>query len=81
MAFQGNFFIHGWPYEPDGTPVASTYSGGCIRMATDDAKKIYDMSTLGMPVLVYKSDFAPDGFRYHEARPRPEFHGLSLRLI
>src|SRR5882724_9446532 len=41
MDFQGNFFIHGWPYEPDGTPVSSAYSGGCIRLATDDAEKLY----------------------------------------
>ncbi|PIP46640.1 MAG: hypothetical protein COX15_00070, partial [Candidatus Colwellbacteria bacterium CG23_combo_of_CG06-09_8_20_14_all_42_19] len=33
MAFQGNFFIHGWPYYPGGRAVESTYSGGCIRLA------------------------------------------------
>ena len=64
MAFQGNFFIHGWPYEPDGTPVASTYSGGCVRLSTDDAKAVYDLVTVGTPVLVYEQEFANDGFAY-----------------
>ncbi len=42
MQFYGNYFIHGWPYYDDGTPVASTYSGGCIRLATEDAEKVYN---------------------------------------
>jgi hypothetical protein len=64
MAFQGNFFIHGWPYHPDGTAVSSTYSGGCIRLSTENAKEVYDLVTTGMPVLVYEKDFFQDGFRY-----------------
>lgn len=42
MHFFGNYFIHGWPYYPDGTPVAEGYSGGCIRMETVDAEFVYD---------------------------------------
>ena len=42
MHFFGNYFIHGWPYYPDGTPVAEGYSGGCIRMETDQAQYVYD---------------------------------------
>jgi lipoprotein-anchoring transpeptidase ErfK/SrfK len=64
MDFQGNFFIHGWPYEPDGTPVATAYSGGCIRLSTDDAKKVYDLAKVGMPILVYEQEFDSDNFQY-----------------
>jgi serine-type D-Ala-D-Ala carboxypeptidase (penicillin-binding protein 5/6) len=64
MVFQGNFFIHGWPYYPDGTPVASTYSGGCIRLSTDDAAELYDMANAGTPVLVYENGLAHDDFAY-----------------
>jgi D-alanyl-D-alanine carboxypeptidase (penicillin-binding protein 5/6) len=64
MQFQGNFFIHGWPFYQDGTEVSSTFSGGCIRMKTDDAKKLYDAVTVGMPILVYEKDFGTDGFNY-----------------
>ncbi len=64
MAFQGNFFIHGWPYYPDGKPVSSAYSGGCIRLADEDAKAIYDLVEKGTPVLVFEKDFEPDNFTY-----------------
>jgi len=69
MAFQGNFFIHGWPYYPDGTEVASTYSGGCIRLSTEDAQAIFELSNMGMPVLVYKQDFTADDFQYQVRTP------------
>lgn len=64
MVFQGNFFIHGWPYHTDGSPVASTFSGGCIRLNTDDAKKVYDLVKVNMPVLVYESSFSGDNSSY-----------------
>ncbi len=41
MHFFGNYFIHGWPYYPDGTPVAKGYSGGCIRLNTPDSEEIF----------------------------------------
>ncbi len=69
MTFQGNFFIHGWPYHPDGRPVASAYSGGCIRLADEDAKSIYELADVGMPVLVFEKDFAPDEFSYRARTP------------
>lgn len=64
MAFQGNFFIHGWPYYPDGKEVSSAYSGGCLRLTTEDAKKVYALISVGTPVLVFEKDFAQDSFKY-----------------
>lgn len=52
MQFFGNFFIHGWPYYPDGTPVGEGYSGGCIRIATIDSKEIYEFSDIDTTVIV-----------------------------
>jgi len=69
MNFQGNFFIHGWPYYPDETPVASTYSGGCIRLATEDAKRLYDAVEVGTPILVFKSETLTDNFSYSNVPP------------
>ncbi len=69
MSFQGNFFIHGWPYYPDGTEVVSTYSGGCIRLNTEDAKQVYELSARGMPVLVHESGFEQDVFAYKTKIP------------
>ncbi len=58
----GNFFIHGIPYYPDGTKVSSTYSGGCVRLSDNDAKKVYDFISRGTPIVLtggFESDFIP----------------------
>lgn len=52
MQFQGNFFIHGWPYYSGGAPVPEGYSGGCIRMSTDEMAEIYAFADRGTPVIV-----------------------------
>ena len=75
LDFQGNFLIHGWPYYPDGTPVGSTYSGGCIRLSTDDAKTLYDMVAVGTPVLVSSDNFQVDDF--HEQAQGPQVDATS----
>lgn len=69
LAFEGNFFIHGWPYYPDGTPVDSTFSGGCIRLEDQYAKQVFDNAHVGMPVLVFEKDFEPDNFQYSMLTP------------
>ncbi len=54
VQFYGNFFIHGWPYDRAGRALAVGPSGGCLRMNTADAKKIFEFAERGMPVLVYE---------------------------
>lgn len=44
VQFFGNFFVHGWPYYPGGMPVAEGFSGGCIRLSTEDAKEVFDFA-------------------------------------
>ncbi len=56
IQFYGNFFIHGWPYYDNGTPVSSNYSGGCIRLTNDNAKIAFDFITNKMPILVYSGE-------------------------
>ncbi|MBI5420792.1 MAG: L,D-transpeptidase family protein [Parcubacteria group bacterium] len=81
MVFQGNFFIHGWPYYPDGTPVASSYSGGCIRLSTGDAEQIYNLASVGTPVLVFEKSFENDQFSYHKEPPQlSASHYLAVDL-
>lgn len=48
----GNYFIHGVPYYPNGTEVSSSYSGGCVRLSNENAKKVYDFVTKGMPIVL-----------------------------
>jgi len=58
IPFQGNFFIHGWPTYPNGSPVAQGYSGGCIRLSTEDAEEVFHLASNGMPVLVFEDAFS-----------------------
>jgi len=62
MQFFGNFFIHGWPYYPDGTPVSEGYSGGCIRLSDEDAGKVFEFSEIGTEISIIngKSEKATD---------------------
>lgn len=69
MVFQGNFFIHGWPQYPDGTPVAEGYSGGCIRLDDKNAEELYRLVELHTPVLVHEADFKKDDFVYEPKAP------------
>ncbi len=77
MVFQGNFFIHGWPYYKGGEPVVSTYSGGCIRLSNEDAESIFSLATVGMPVLVYKNTLFDDGFAYGNKTINDEVNNVS----
>ncbi|TSC86897.1 MAG: D-alanyl-D-alanine endopeptidase (penicillin-binding protein 7) [Parcubacteria group bacterium Gr01-1014_8] len=56
MQFFGNFFIHGWPFYPDGTPVSEGYSGGCIRLLTDDATEVFEFAEYRTPIFVWEDD-------------------------
>ncbi len=64
MNFQGNFYIHGRTYYPDGTLTSAAYTGGCIRLSTENAKKVYDAVEVGTPLLVFEHSFETDNFMY-----------------
>ena len=59
IQFYGNFFIHGWPYYESGEPVPVSYSGGCIRLDTEDAEKVFEFSSRGMPILILDQESKP----------------------
>jgi len=69
LNFQGNFFIHGLTYYPDGTPTSTSFTGGCIRLSTDNAERVYEAVSVGTPVLVFEKSFAPDDFTYSTSVP------------
>lgn len=53
MQFFGNYFIHGWPYYPNGQEVAAGFSGGCIRLKTEDAKKVFEWADRATRISIY----------------------------
>lgn len=76
MHFFGNYFIHGWPYYEGGMPVAEGYSGGCIRLNTPDAEKIFAFSDKSTQLIVTTSNkkepLAQGDFKYKVEKDVPE---------
>ena len=70
MQFFGNFFIHGWPYYPDGTSVAAGYSGGCIRLSDEDAKRVFAFAERGTPLFVAAAPALEGAPHVYEVRVR-----------
>lgn len=60
MQFYGNYFIHGWTHYPDGTPVSASFSGGCIKLLTEDAIEVFNFATIGTKVFVYDAKSTDD---------------------
>jgi serine-type D-Ala-D-Ala endopeptidase (penicillin-binding protein 7) len=64
LQFQGNFFIHGWPYYEGGLETSSQFTGGCVKLKTDDAKNLYNEVVVGTPVIVFNEEYKKDEFKY-----------------
>lgn len=55
MNYSGDYFIHGWPYWPNGEKLTSQYSGGCVRIADEDAQTLFQFANIGTPVRVHST--------------------------
>ncbi|PJE50992.1 MAG: hypothetical protein COV29_01790 [Candidatus Yanofskybacteria bacterium CG10_big_fil_rev_8_21_14_0_10_36_16] len=55
MQFEGDYFIHEWPYWPGGKRIETKYSGGCIRLYEGDSKKVYDFAEIGTQFAVHST--------------------------
>lgn len=55
MQFSGDYFIHGWPYWPNGEKLKSKYSGGCVRLQTSDAQDLYEWADKGTALTVHST--------------------------
>jgi D-alanyl-D-alanine carboxypeptidase len=73
LQFLGNYFIHGWPYYDDLTPVPLGYSGGCIRLETADAKEVFYFADSGTPLIVTSKNFASSTSVHYLARTKNLF--------
>ena len=56
IKFYGNFYVHGWPYYPNGQPVREEFSGGCIRLSDEVAKSVFKFVEREMPLLLYNEE-------------------------
>ncbi|MGC8981423.1 MAG: peptidoglycan DD-metalloendopeptidase family protein [Minisyncoccia bacterium] len=55
VQFYEDFFIHGVPYYEDGKKVSSQFTGGCLRLEDDDAKKFYDLAKKDDLIIIFKT--------------------------
>jgi len=62
LRYYGKYYLHGEPYYPGGGQLDSSISGGCLRLSNEDAKLIYELTELDMPVLVI--DKEKDHYEY-----------------
>jgi D-alanyl-D-alanine endopeptidase (penicillin-binding protein 7) len=69
LTFQGNFIIHGQPFTEDGAKVANDFPGGGIRLTDANAKLLYQLVTIGTPILVHTVPEKPDTFVYEPKIP------------
>lgn len=52
VQYYGKYYVHGIPYYPGGKKLVSRYSGGCLRLSNENAKKIFDFAEKGTPIIV-----------------------------
>ena len=55
MQFYGDYFLHAWPYWPNGEKLISKYSGGCVRLFDKDAQELFAFADIGTPVRVHST--------------------------
>lgn len=86
MQFYGDYFIHGWPYWPNGSRYEGRYSGGCIRLEQEVAEEVFKWATIGTALFVHDDEersfaFSPsvlkDGDKVREG-DSPQIYEVKL---
>ena len=77
LRYYGKYYIHGEPYYPGGQKTQYDISGGCISLKDEDAKAIYELTEINMPVLVI--DKERDSYKYNTKKIAdfPELSAMS----
>jgi len=69
LNFYGKYYIHGEPTDIQGNKLISDVSGGCLRLADEDAEDFYNLTEIGMMVVVI--DKENDSYFYKPAVEEP----------
>lgn len=75
LRYYGKYYLHGQPYYPGGEKLISDVSGGCLRLEDKDAKMLYNLAEINMPIIVI--DKERDFYHYHSVTT--EFPHLSAQ--
>ena len=77
LHYYGKYYIHGEPYYSSGGGLDSPISGGCISLSTEDAKNVFEMTELNMPVLAVDKDREYYNYSREEPSEFPEISSQS----
>lgn len=69
LKFYGKYYLHGKPYYPGGEKMVSDVSGGCLQLSDENAKELYNITEMAMPVLVI--DKFNDNYEYPKQASQP----------
>lgn len=75
LKYYGKYYFHGEPFFMDGEKRFTDATGGCIQLSDQDAKDLYALTSLDMPVLVI--DKENDDYKY--AAPHNKFPEISAK--
>jgi hypothetical protein len=62
LHYYGKYYIHGEPFYPGGGKRYADATGGCIQLSDTNAKTVYNLVKIGLPVLVI--DKENDNYQY-----------------
>lgn len=51
--YSGGYYLHEWPYWPNGNNIESKYSAGCVRFFKGDAEQIYNFTEVGTRIQIH----------------------------
>jgi len=77
LHYYGKYYIHGVPYYPGGQKRITTITGGCIQLSDKDAKEIYELAELDMPVLAIDKERDNHQFFQEKSSDFPEVSAKS----
>lgn len=80
LHYYGKYYIHGEPYYFWGGKIDSLISGGCLRLKDEDAKVIYELTNLDMPVLVIDKERSDYEYSKEEISNFPEISAQSYLI-
>ena len=80
LHYYGKYYLHGEPYYFWGGKIDSLISGGCIRLKDEDAKVVYELTNLDMPVLVIDKEISDYEYSKEEISEFPEISAQSYLI-
>ncbi|MSU74619.1 hypothetical protein EXS57_02470 [Candidatus Kaiserbacteria bacterium] len=80
IQFSANYFMHGLPYDGDGSPAHTIRTGSGIQLDTEDAKEVYEFAEKGTNIFVFDPLTPQKASLVLDAIPLPSASALSYMV-